>query len=172
MPWVWIGIFFLGLSFGLFFRANRQRTDLGMPNGRIIYDDASEWEHPNQSFYDQRYGLIGRPDYLIKRKDAVIPVEVKSGQIQNSPHPGDILQLAAYCLLMESFYGKRPTSGVLRYANKTFQIDFTLSLEDQLKSVLEDMRRAEHSKTVDRSHEILAKCTGCGYRSQCKQRLF
>jgi CRISPR-associated exonuclease Cas4 len=172
MPWIWLAILLSVLSIGLLLKANRQRTQLGMPEGRIIFTDTGDWEQPNQTFYDQRFGLIGRPDYLIKRNDVVIPVEVKSGRVHSHPHPGDVMQLAAYCLLMEGYFGIRPPHGVLRYANQTFQIDFTPSIENKLMDVIADLRRSDHFRTVNRSHEISAKCAGCGYRSLCKQRLF
>jgi len=79
--------------------------------------------------------------------------------------------IAAYCLLVEEQEARRPPHGILKYQDRTFEIDYTSALRDELLHVLADMRRALEARDVDRSHEEAARCRGCGYRHRCEQRL-
>jgi CRISPR-associated exonuclease Cas4 len=115
--------------------------------------------------------LTGRPDYLVQENGAIIPVEVKSGRAPGLPYDSHIFQLAAYCLLVESTYGKAPPYGLLRYRDRTFSIDYSPSLQKELEDLLEAIRRQERSGEADRSHQDPARCARCGYRNICNQRL-
>jgi len=64
-------VFLLGLSFII-----RRRT--GVPEGKIIYADPGFWGRAEKPLYDSALGLTGKPDYLVKKKGQLIPVEVKS----------------------------------------------------------------------------------------------
>lgn len=160
----------------LFLTGRRQRQKAGLPGGRLIYSDTRGWAPVEEPLYDAGLGLAGRPDYLIEQPGGIIPVEVKSGRLPEGPYDTHIFQLAAYCLLVERVLGKRPAYGVLHYtqpsgAARTFAVDYTPALEQALLDLLEEMRRLERRKNVDRSHELAARCRGCGYRSVCDQRL-
>jgi CRISPR-associated exonuclease Cas4 len=152
--------------------ARRQQKVLGLPAGRVIYTDTRAWGAPlEQALYDAELGLTGRPDYLVDQKGKIIPVEVKSSRVGEAPYDAHIYQLAAYCVLVERSLGKRPPYGILHYPNRTFAIDFTPGLEAALLSLLADMRQSERRKEISRSHEVAARCRGCGYRELCEQRL-
>jgi CRISPR-associated exonuclease Cas4 len=150
--------------------AQRQRQS-GLPLGKVIYADTDKWSRTETPLFDPLIHLTGKPDYLVEQHGHVIPVEVKSSQSPALPHPGHVFQLAAYCLLVERTYGKRPPYGLLRYANRTLQIDFTQELESDLLDMLAEIRSKERIGELDRSHNDLARCNRCGYRSTCDQRL-
>ena len=101
----------------------------------------------------------------------IIPVEVKSSRAQHGPYDSHIFQLAAYCLLVERHFRKRPSYGILHYPNRTFRIDYTDDLESALRHLLADMRAQENLKEIHRSHETAGRCQHCGYRSECGERL-
>lgn len=162
-------LFLAGLA--LLWLAWRRQKAAGLPSGRIIYNDSGAGERVEEPLYDAALGLVGRPDYLIEQGELLIPVEVKSGRAAEAPYDGHIYQLASYCLLVERVYGKRPTHGILRYANRTFAIDYTQDLEASLLALLEEMHAQERRKEVDRSHESPARCRACGFRSVCDQRM-
>jgi CRISPR-associated exonuclease Cas4 len=174
-----IFVFFLiALAVFLFWQARRKRQAAGLPGGRIIYSDTRGWGPVEEPLYDPELGLAGRPDYLVRDGDQVIPVEVKSGRNIESPYDSHIFQLAAYCRLVESAYGQRPDYGLLHYSEgdafgkgRTFAIDYTPELESALLEVIEEMRAQERRKNVDRSHDTPARCRSCGFRSVCDQRL-
>jgi CRISPR-associated exonuclease Cas4 len=151
--------------------AGRQRRASGLPAGRVIYSDTDRWGKVEKPLYDPVAGLTGKPDYLVEENGYMIPVEVKSGRAPNLPHDSHIYQLAAYCLLVERAYGKRPPYGILRYRDRTFSIDYTPALERELEDLLDAIRLQERRGEAPRSHKEAARCARCGYRDYCDQRL-
>lgn len=161
---------------GLFWQASRTRRAAGLPGGRVIYSDTSTWQPTEEPLYDALIGLTGRPDYLIEQAGTIIPVEVKSGRIPHGPYDSHILQVAAYCLLIERVYGTRPPHGVIHYTNgprtnRTYAVEYTPDLESSLHDLIADIRFQERRKNPDRSHESVARCRGCGFRKVCDQSL-
>ena len=173
MGYVLLGLtlFFIVLGFILLRQSAQRQRASGLPVGRVIYSDTDQWKSAEKPLYDPLLQLTGKPDYLVEQHNVIIPVEVKSSQAPTLPHPGHVFQLAAYCLLVERTYGKRPPYGLLHYANRTLQIDYTQELEAELLDMLAEMRTQEHSGELNRSHHDLARCNRCGYRSICDQSL-
>ncbi len=162
-------IFILALV--LLWQASRRQRATGLPSGRVIYSDTHGWGPVEQPLYDAELGLVGKPDYLVETGGQVIPVEVKSSPVTTAPYDAHIFQLAAYCLLVERHFGKRPAYGILHYPNRTFAIDYTAQLEEQLLKLVEEMHAQERRKDVARSHTSAARCSRCGFRAICDQRL-
>jgi CRISPR-associated exonuclease Cas4 len=171
LPFLSLAAIFIILALALLWRTHRTQKRIGLPSGRIIYTDTRDWGAVEQAFYDAEYGLTGKPDYLIERRGQLIPVEVKSSQVTASPYDAHIFQLAAYCLLVEKHYGKRPAYGIIHYPNRTFAIDYTAELESSLLDLLSQMRALDRKKEVHRSHDSVPRCSKCGYRHLCEQRL-
>lgn len=151
--------------------AGRQQQSSGLPSSRVIYSDVDRWERVEKPLYDPISGLTGKPDYLIEEGGSFIPVEVKSARAPSLPHDSHVFQLAAYCLLVERTYGKRPPYGILRYRDQTFSIEFTPSLQRELEDLMQGIRVQDLQREANRSHQEAARCARCGYRSYCKQRL-
>lgn len=166
-----LALFLAILAVFLFWQAGRKKKETGLPTGHVIYADTRKWGKTEAPLYDGVLNLTGKPDYLVVEGEALIPVEVKSGWAPSTPYEGHIHQLAAYCLLVERTTGNRPAHGILRYRNRTFAVDYTAELESKLLDLLAEMRRAERSGEIDRSHEAPARCIRCGYRSLCDQHL-
>ncbi len=162
-------LFLLALIF--FWQSGRQRQEAGLPGGRIIYTDTRDWGKLERPLYDQLLGLTGKPDYLVQQKGQIIPVEVKSGRAPEAPYDSHIYQVAAYCLLVEKTYGKRPPYGIIHYENRDYAVDYTPQLESSLLDLLAEMRRDEMKREVERSHEQAARCARCGFKSSCDQSL-
>ena len=152
--------------------ASRQRNQAGLPAGRISYTDVGEWQPNHQALYDPKLGLAGKPDYLVYVNGTPVPVEVKSGRTPTAPYDSHIIQLAAYCYLVEVTTGKEPPYGLLRYPQETFEIDYTPELRAELLELVEAIRADSRRRTPpERSHENARRCSGCGYRETCDQRL-
>lgn len=173
MPYALFALTVLFLALAIFFlrRSARRKSESGLPLGKVIYSDTQTWARNEKPFYDSLLQITGKPDYLVELHGVIIPVEVKSSQAPALPHPGHVYQLATYCLLVERSIGKRPPYGLLRYANRTLQIDYTQQLEAELLDLLAEMRSKERSGELPRSHDEPARCKRCGYRSNCPQRL-
>jgi CRISPR-associated exonuclease Cas4 len=150
--------------------AKRQYAFVGLPPGRVVYLDTSQFVRLENALYDPVTGLSGKPDYLVRDHDAIIPVELKSGRAPLQPYPGHILQLAAYCRLADEVYGQRPKYGIIKYTDKSFAIDFDSRLENQLLDILAELRRCEQ-QMPDRSHDSARRCRACGHKEICDQGL-
>ena len=168
IPIVVILIFLALILFGIS-RLLSKRT--GIPNGRIIYSDPGVWKKTHKPLYDASIGLTGKPDYLIKKGDRIIPAEVKSSWAPRSPYDSHILQLAAYCMLVNSTYGQRPPYGLLCYKNRTFKVNFTSDLEERLLEIIDVVRMQKNKEDTPRSHNHPNRCARCGYRNSCDQRI-
>lgn len=169
---LYLSLFLLLLALFLFWQSSRQRQEAGLPGGRVIYTDTRAWGAPlEQPLFNKELALTGKPDYLVQQKGGIIPVEVKSGRAPESPYDSHIYQLAAYCLLVEKTYGKRPPYGIIHYPSRTFAVDYTPALESSLLDLLADIRRDETRAEVDCSHAEPARCRKCGFRNVCEQKL-
>lgn len=164
------------LAFFLLWFASRQRKAAGLPGGRIIYADTSRWGPVDKPLYAETLGLTGKPDYLVKHGNKVIPVEVKTSRGGQAPYDSHIYQLAAYCLLVEQAYGQRPPYGILHYTEgnnpgRTYVIDFTPPLEKAVLDTIMEIQAISLRKGVDRSHSLPARCARCGFNHACDQHL-
>lgn len=169
------GILFLILLIAaivLWFKSRAQRAATGLPfNARIVYTDTGAWSKVEQPLFARRYALTGKPDYIVEDKGATIPVEVKPNRTAPTPYESDVMQLAAYGLLIAETSGASPKYGLIKYRNAVFQIDFTNELRAQLLDQLQAMRADIHARDVPRHHAEPQRCRACGYRDECGQAL-
>lgn len=114
----------------------------------LIYADqkgGAGQENFGKLLYSARYGLQGKPDYVFRSRFGgwIVPVELKSGRIGDAPEPhrGGYLQLAAYFLLLEDVYGRRPRFGRLVYADYMFEIRNTAGVRREVLRTMAEMRR-------------------------------
>ncbi len=172
MGWLLLAAVALGgLGLWLLARSGAARQETGLPVGRVTYVDTGAWNRVERPLFSNRYRLTGRPDYLVRVREGVVPVEVKSGRAPSQPYEAHVLQLAAYCLLVEEQDGRRPPYGLVKYDDRAFEIDYTPALRAELLDALDALRRDGHRRSVDRSHDEPARCRGCGHRGRCDQRL-
>ena len=116
------------------------------------------------------HGLVGRPDELRRAPDGrIVPVKVKSSR---GPPPGrppyfsHVLQLYAYCQIVEDRYGVAPPYGLLNYSDGAPR-----------KVAWDDRARQELSDWVARFREpyggdalpTVPKCRSCSYLPVCDQ---
>lgn len=147
------------------------RRQSGLPWATIVVDDVGERRELHKALYARRYGLSGKPDYVIVRGKALIPVELKPSRRTETPYESDLMQLAAYCLLLEETEGVAPPYGILRYAERSFRLTYTPRLRDELLDVLEEMRAALDDDDCARSHDQAQRCAGCGFVAVCDEAL-
>lgn len=149
----------------------RLRRATGLPWARVRSSDTSGWRRSEQPLISRRYGLVGKPDYLLDTRGGLIPVEVKPSRRAAAPYESDLMQLAAYCLLIEDTTGRAPRYGLLRYAAQTFRLPYTPAVRAELLQLLAAMRADEVAAEVHRSHGQPARCRGCGFNGACDERL-
>ncbi|MFQ5421164.1 MAG: PD-(D/E)XK nuclease family protein [Anaerolineae bacterium] len=159
-------------SMGLLWRARTLQNRAGLPDGDVIYDDTGAWYPNAETLVAQDFLLVGKPDYLVEQPNGgIIPVELKSGRTPDKPWEGHVLQLAAYCLLVDECYGVRPDFGILQYPDRAFAVDYTEELEEDLLDLLADMRDDTFEAELDRDHNDWHRCNQCSVRHRCVQRL-
>jgi CRISPR-associated exonuclease Cas4 len=166
--------------------ARRTAARTRLPRGELIYSDTGfpvgkiapvgrdrEGVKQEKPLISRRYGLIGRPDYLVQTDEGIIPVEAKSARSPAGGRAYDshVFQLAAYCLLVEDVLGAEIPHGIIRYADREVLIDYTPELREDLLALLEEMREARLAEEVHRDHEDARRCSGCGLREVCVESL-
>lgn len=156
----------LYLSLSAAQKAGEWREEEGL-NGEIHYVGTDG----SPLYLSERYGLSGRPDFVLEINGQLIPGDMKTGRTPKGPLFSHILQVAAYCLLIAESSGKRPPYGLLRYGNEEHEIEFDPDLERMLLEKLEEMRRLIRSGEVHRNHNRPGKCAGCSRRESCPEKL-
>lgn len=152
--------------------ARRLRAQAGLPPGSVIYADDGAWFANDTPLYARDLRLVGKPDYLVQQANGrIIPVELKATDAPPAPHEGHVLQLAAYCLLVERTYGTRPPYGILQYRDVAFAVDYTQEMEEDLLDLLAEMRAIMYASDADRDHNDWRRCARCGLQEACYQRL-
>jgi len=135
--------------------------------GKIEYIDMDE----SKVFKSEKYGLSGRPDYVIRLADNIIPIEEKKGRTPQGPLFSHILQVAAYCLLIEDTMGKVPPYGLLKYPEREDEIEYNDDLKRMLVEKLDEMRGIMRTGDAHRNHERPGKCMHCSRRDVCPEKL-
>lgn len=138
-----------------------RKPKLGVFGAQVIYSD----ENGGKLLVSEKYDLQGKPDYIFQTLlwGSYILVELKSTKLkedQLSPHQGDLMQLAAYFLIVEDIYKKRPKKGRLIYKNRMFIIKNTRGLRRELKNYLKEMRKMIQTGKGE-ADPSFPKCRNC-----------
>lgn len=172
MIWLLVGAILILLLGVILWRGGlRARQATGLPMGEVVYTDTGAWEQVPEPLLSRRYGLVGKPDYLVRvragSQTTLVPVEVKSRRRPSITPDGHILQLATYCLLVEDVHKVRPAYGLLHYADATLQIPYTDELRRAVLEIADAIRRARTAPDLHRDHDDPARCRSCGYAHAC-----
>ena len=145
----------------------RQRYSI--QKGKIKYVDLHK---PGRVLFSSKYGLTGKPDYIVRQENYLIPVEVKTG-LHIQPEKNHIMQLAAYCQLVDENYRRFTPYGILVYydTGKQFTISFDPKLRFELENTLKEMREILKTKKVIRNHNSPERCKICSMNKYCTQKL-
>jgi CRISPR-associated exonuclease Cas4 len=126
------------------------------------------------SLLSARYGLSGRLDYLVRVDDGLVAVELKSGRSPRSgrPYKDHMLQLAAYCLLVEDVCQTFVPYGLLQYEDRFIWVEYTSSVRRELLVLLEEMTNGKTWRELHVNHNCPAKRRSCGFREVCGEVYF
>lgn len=152
------------------FQDTRRRTQrlraLGLPEGRLVYEDADGWGTPLAS---RTYPLVGKPDYVVQLADGrPVPIELKL-TVQNAtmPYSNHQVQVAAYCLILEDHFAQPPTHGILRYADREFTIEYTPAMRRKVIRLLKQMALCSEQELPQLTRQRAAKCRVCTFQPIC-----
>jgi CRISPR-associated exonuclease Cas4 len=166
-----IGWLLLAAALVVLLFALRIRRSTGLPWAIVRATDTGGWRQLDAPLISQRAGIIGKPDYVLETRGGLVPVEVKPRRTASAPYDGDMLQLAAYCVLIEDTTGVAPRYGLLRYAEHTFKLRYTSAVRAEVLRIVAAMRDDMQADDVPRSHAQAARCRGCGLAYACDDRL-
>ena len=159
-------------ALGLYLLSHRERARTGLPfNARVVYSDTGAWEKVEKPLFSKRYGLAGKPDYIVEQSGSIIPVEVKPSRVSPQPRESDVMQLAAYALLVEETHSTHVPHGLLKYRDAVFEIEMTTELRAELIALMNELRSNAAAEDVSRSHAEPHRCRACGYRAECGEEL-
>jgi CRISPR-associated exonuclease Cas4 len=171
LVWLLAASMFLYVSAKNTERAIRARSKTGIATGKVVDVGASAADG-EAIMVSAQYGVRGLPDVVLRVEDELIPVEVKTGRVPKGPLFSHILQLAAYCLLIEERQGRPPPYGVLQYGKHTrHEIDYNDELKWTLVNKLIEMRQIIRTGEAHRNHRRPGKCASCSRREGCAERL-
>ena len=139
---------------------------LGLPPGELVYEDA---DGQGELLASSAYPLVGKPDYVVRSPDGrPIPIELKlSVQDATAPYSNHMVQIAAYCLVLEDYFEQPPTHGILRYADRDFTVEYTPALRKKVIRLLTEMARCSEQQPPPLTRQRAAKCRVCVYQPIC-----
>jgi CRISPR-associated exonuclease Cas4 len=156
-------------ALALFLKRRHHRQRAALPTGTLVAAD--NLEQPCPVLFSKRYGLKGKPDAILRTPTGLAPIERKRSRSPRRPHDSDVIQAAAYCLLIEDNYGETPLFMRIHYADTWFDVPFTDQHRQWVLQVSERLRAARTRDTCGRSHNMPAKCRSCAQRPNCNQAL-
>jgi len=149
LAWLIAASFFLQRSLIFSDMAKMLKKELHI-KGAVEYVDFGE----SELLVSNKYGISGRPDYVL--------------MVNNVPH---ILQVGAYCLLLEEKTGKSVPYGILKYGVDQHIIEYDESLKRTILQKIGEMRDIANGKSAHRNHNRPNKCVGCSRREFCPEKL-
>jgi CRISPR-associated exonuclease Cas4 len=143
----------------------KQRA-LGLPEGELVYEDADGQGEPLTS---SAYPLVGKPDYVVRAPDGhPVPVELKLNVSDvTAPHSNHVVQLGAYCLILEDYFEHPPTHGIVRYADCEFTVEYTPALRKKVIRLLGAMQKCSEQEPPPLASQKAAKCRACDFKLIC-----
>jgi CRISPR-associated exonuclease Cas4 len=168
LVWLIGASLFLYRSIGALEIAHATRARYAV-RGDLVYIDSNA-EKP-KLFVSKKHGLSGRPDAVVMDGEHHIPVELKTGRVPRGPLFSHILQVVAYCVLLEEEYGRAPPYGIIRYGETAYEIEYNVDQRTLLLQKLDEMRAAIGKGEAHRNHNRPGKCIHCSRRVGCPERL-
>jgi CRISPR/Cas system-associated exonuclease Cas4 (RecB family) len=139
-----------------------------------FYYRGSRARRVRQQLVSRNNGVTGKPDYIIRHDGHPIPVLRKSGAAPDYPYDSHIAQVLIHCLLIEETYNQVSPYGIIRYDDRTFEIDYDETAFNALLDLIDEIRlmRAEYDdQPLHRSHEEERRCVACRHHEICEESL-
>lgn len=144
-----------------------KRTDVPVQvyKSKAIYSDHKE--KPEKALFSSKYGLIGKPDFILHTKDGLLPLEIKHSERPKKPYFSHVMQLVSYCLLIEEEKGMTPKYGFLQYkGGQPFAVPYTEKMKSFLIKTMQEMRDyIDLGKCPEPIKNY--KCKKCSYKEDC-----
>lgn len=157
--WVQQGEDFHRLEEKLWQRRNFSRFKLD--SGKIYH---------NLSLRNDELGLHGIVDMAIETDEEVYAVEFKLSA--NNKKRGDVLQLAAYAMLLEKHFSKSSPVGFLAGKGKVLHtVDVDRTMHRDVLATTNEIRQMLRRGLKPESSATIVQCCACEYVNFCNDRL-
>jgi len=143
----------------------KQRA-LGLPEGKLVYEDA---DGLGEALTSRDYPLAGKPDYVVQMPDGrPVPVELKLNvHDASAPYSNHVVQVGAYCLILEDYFEQPPTHGIVRYADCEFTVEYTPALRKKVIRLLNEMAKCSEQQRPALKSQVAKKCRSCTFKAIC-----
>jgi CRISPR-associated exonuclease Cas4 len=146
----------------------RARRAAHMITGDIKYVDTRGGR--SELLVSKKYRLRGRPDYILAVENSFVPVDIKTGRVPKGPLFSHILQVAAYCMIVEDTKGACH-HGIIKYGNTEHEVDLDDGLKTLVLAKADEIRKAMKDGGAHRNHNRPGKCVSCSRRAACPEKL-
>ena len=127
-------------------------------------------KHFNLSLSDEEIRMHGIVDMAINTEESVYAVEFKL-----SPHAkkrGDILQLAAYAMLLSKYFLKLSSVGFLVGPGKIVHtVNIDTKIKEEVVTVVREIRQMLLRGRKPNTSASVFQCSNCEYINYCNDRL-
>ncbi|MFH1506464.1 MAG: CRISPR-associated protein Cas4 [archaeon] len=132
---------------------------------KAVYSDHKE--KPEKALSSSKYGLVGKPDFILHTKDGLLPLEIKHTNRPKQPYFSHVMQLISYCLLIEEEKGVKPKYGFIQYqGGQAFSIPYTEKMKSFLLKTMQEMRDYIDSGKSPKPIKNY-RCEKCSYKEDC-----
>ena len=126
--------------------------------------------HHNLTMQSDELGLHGIVDMAVETEREVYAVEFKLSP--NNKKRGDILQLAAYAMLLEKHFSKSSPVGFLLGKGKALHImDINKNRKQEVITTVHEIRQMLQRGLKPESSATVVQCCACEYVNFCNDRL-
>ncbi|GAC1448414.1 MAG: hypothetical protein PVS3B1_35270 [Ktedonobacteraceae bacterium] len=139
---------------------------LDLPEGELVYEDM---DGLGEALISEQVPLLGKPTYVVKLADGrLAPIEVKNTE-QNELKPASqhVVQIAAYCLILEDYSELPPLYGIVRYSDREFEVEYTTSLRKKVLRLLDEMALCNERQPPPLQKQKVTKCRSCLFQPVC-----
>ncbi len=139
---------------------------LDLPEGELVYEDM---DGQGEALISDQVPLLGKPTYVVKLADGrLTPIEVKNTELNELKPAGQhIIQIAAYCLILEEYAELPPLYGIVRYSDREFEVEYTPALRKKVIRLLEEMALCNERQPPPLQKQKVTKCRACIFKPIC-----
>ena len=99
-----------------------------------------------------------------------VPVEQKTSNI-TKPAFSHVIQVTAYCMIVEDLKGMYPPYGILKYKKHEFKIPYEKRWKNLVLKLRDDLASDRQRNKAHRNHNKVFKCKYCVRREFCPEKL-